>query len=136
MYPGSIERTSIAEADEEKGFMIVEVSCDDAGIRVGWQFRKLPARPLIVHELRLEALPGEALESRIRTIVAEAPPDAVLTVRVRGAMTEWSARLLSAAHLRALAPTTMNIEIRTADGGDTSSSWRSNGGEDALELPL
>jgi DNA repair exonuclease SbcCD nuclease subunit len=134
LYPGSIERTSIAEAEEEKGFMIVEVSSGDAGVRVEWQFRKLPARPLIVHELNVEAVPGHALESRVRTLVAEAPADAVLTIRVLGTMTEPTARLLSAAYLRRLAPATMNIEIRMATGGGAGSSWRANGGDDALEL--
>jgi hypothetical protein len=44
LYPGSIERTSVAEADEEKGFMIVEVVCDDSGARVDWRGGSCPRR--------------------------------------------------------------------------------------------
>lgn len=47
LYPGSIERTSIAEAAEEQGFMIVECTSDDDVVTVGWEFRYLPARPLV-----------------------------------------------------------------------------------------
>jgi hypothetical protein len=51
---------------------------------------------------------------RLRALLANAPSDAVLTIRVVGAMTPHTARLLSAAHLRSLAPPTMNVELRLA----------------------
>src|SRR5688572_10958998 len=86
MYPGSIERTSIAEADEEKGFMIVELRCGDDHVQVDWQFHKLPARPLVRHELQLDGLDAERVEMAIRSLVANAPADAVVTVRVTGAI--------------------------------------------------
>jgi len=112
LYPGSIERTSIAEADEEKGYMIVEVARDDDAVRVDWHFRALPARPLVRHTLSLDAVADVDLEVRLRSLIAEAPADAVLTIRVEGTPTEGAARLLSAAHLRSLAPATMNVELR------------------------
>jgi exonuclease SbcD len=52
LYPGSIERTSIAEADEDKGFLLVDVARDDAA-RVDWRFNTLPARPLVRCALEL-----------------------------------------------------------------------------------
>jgi len=61
LYPGSIERTSMAEVDEDKGFMIVEVACDDApGPRVEWQFHGLPARPLVRCDLNVESIADDA----------------------------------------------------------------------------
>ncbi|MEP7343874.1 MAG: metallophosphoesterase [Gemmatimonadaceae bacterium] len=138
LYPGSIERTSIAEADEEKGFMIVKVCCDDFGVRADWTFRKLPARPLVMRELNVDAVGDGDLELRIRALIADAPADAVLTIRVLGTMTERAARLLSAAYLRSLAPAAMNIEIRSAEwrGRDATLSRRSNHSDAALELPF
>lgn len=112
LYPGSIERTSIAEADEEKGFMIVEVALDHGGVRLDWSFRRLPARPLVRHTLSVGTLAAADLEARLRTLIAEAPADAVLTIRLEGVVTEGAARLLTAAHLRSLAPATMNVELR------------------------
>jgi hypothetical protein len=55
-------------------------------------------------------------------MIMEAPSDAVLTIQVAGTMTESVARLLSAAHLRSLAPATMNVELRLAErhGGHAS----------------
>ncbi|MGH7711905.1 MAG: metallophosphoesterase family protein [Gemmatimonadaceae bacterium] len=111
LYPGSIERTSFAEADEEKGYMVVEVACGD-GARVEWDFRKLPARPLVRHTLSLNTLAEADLEGRLRALIDEAPADAVLTIRIEGAITERAARLLSAAQLRSLAPATMNVAVR------------------------
>jgi DNA repair exonuclease SbcCD nuclease subunit len=138
LYPGSIERTSIAEADEEKGYMIVELTRTDSAVRVNWCFRTLPARPLVRHDLPLGTIADEQLEPTIRALVAGAPVDAVLTIRVMGAMTERAAHLLSAAYLRGLAPPSMNIELRLADSADPQlrSGRSSNEREGVLELPL
>lgn len=53
--------------------------------------------------------------ARVRAMLTDAPSDAVLTIRVDGAMTQHASQLLSAAHLRSLAPPTMNVEVRPAN---------------------
>jgi DNA repair exonuclease SbcCD nuclease subunit len=137
LYPGSIERTSIAEADEEKGFMIVELAANDDGPHVNWTFNRLPARPLVRHDLELDGLDAERVESSIRSIVASAPVDAVVSVRVSGAMTESVSRVLSANFLRALTPATMNLDLRLVDGYERSSRpTASRKSDDVLELPF
>ncbi len=112
LYPGSIERTSVAEADEEKGFMIVEVALDGSDIHLDWEFHSLPARPLVRRELHVDALADDAVESALRTMIAEAPDDAVLTIRVVGSIGEHAWRALSASNLRRLSPSSMNIELK------------------------
>jgi len=125
LYPGSIERTSIAEADEEKGFLLVSLSpCSDRA-RLGWQFQKLPARPLVRCTLDVDSCTDAELEARLRALVTNAPADAVLTIRIEGAMTPHAGRLLSAASLRLLAPPTMNVEVRLASSADNDGRGRS-----------
>ena len=138
LYPGSIERTSIAEADEEKGFLIVEVAAHESDVRVDWRFRRLPARPLVRRDLHLAELADDRLESTIRSFVADAPADAVLTIRVVGAITELAARVLSATYLRAVAPASMNIELRMADGEEAEirPMRKPTESDRVLELPL
>jgi len=114
LYPGSIERTSIAEADEDKGFLLVEIVLGDDRPRVNWQFQSLPARPLVRCALDLDSCNDAELEARLRALLTDAPSDAVLTIRVDGTMTQHAERLLSAAHLRSLAPPTMNLALRLA----------------------
>jgi DNA repair protein SbcD/Mre11 len=138
LYPGSIERTSVAEAGEEKGFLLVEVACDAPVARVDWRLHPLPARPLVRRELHLDTVADEALESTIRAFVAEVPADAVLTIRVVGALTERAARVLAAANLRRLAPRSMNVEVRLEDQNAVR-AWRTKDAEEheqVLELPL
>ena len=48
----------------------------------------------------------------MHAIIAGAPNDAVLSIRVAGALGEAHWQCLSAPRLRAIAPATMNIEIR------------------------
>jgi DNA repair exonuclease SbcCD nuclease subunit len=137
LYPGSIERTSIAEADEDKGFMIVKLAIDESAVKVSWHFRELPARPLVRHDLPLDGLEAGQVESAIRSLVANAPADAVVSIRVTGEITEHVSRVLSARFLRALAPATMNLDVRLADGPDSAlrkAIVRPR--DDVLELPL
>jgi len=138
LYPGSIERTSIAEADEEKGFMIVELTCGDSAVKVDWSFHKLPARPLVRHDLHLDGLEASQVESMVLSIVANAPADAVLSIRVIGAITENVSRVLSAGSLRALAPATMNLDLRLGEGMDGAPAPKRarQCDDDVLELPL
>lgn len=136
MYPGSIERTSIAEADEEKGYMVIHLDCGDS-VTADWQFHKLPARPLVRHDLQLEGLDAAQVELAIRSLVARAPVDAVVSVKVSGAISEAVSPVLSAAFLRSLAPPTMNLDFRLADA-PFARPRRTNvrHGDDVLELPF
>ena len=112
LYPGSIERTSLAELDEPKGYVMVHVAVSEGDVDVQWEFRRLPARPMVRHELLARELDGGQLESALRAIVAEAPHDAVVSVRVSGELTDAHWRALSAARLREFVPETMNVDIR------------------------
>lgn len=112
LYPGSIERTSSAEAAETKGFMLVEVARDGAESTPTWEFRELPARPLLRRDVNVDGISEAALEATIRAMITEAPADAVLTIRIVGAVTEQGRRVLAAANLRRLAPASMNVELR------------------------
>lgn len=138
LYPGSIERTSMAEANEEKGFMIVEVACDGSDARIQWEFHGLPARPLVRRDVQVDTIADDALESAIQTVIAEAPEDAVLTIRVVGTVSEHGRRVLAAANLRRLAPSSMNIELtlENEDGFHVRPASRSVEAEGILELPF
>jgi DNA repair exonuclease SbcCD nuclease subunit len=113
LYPGSIERTSFAEMDEPKGFMLVQLGFGEG--RARWEFRRLPARPMIREELVADGLDPNALESALRAIIAAAPADAVLSIRIVGRLTDAHWGKLSAANLRTFVPGTMNVRITPAD---------------------
>jgi exonuclease SbcD len=137
LYPGSIERTSIAEADEDKGYMIVELTFGDDGVSTTWSFTKLPARPLVRHELQLDGLNAAQVGSTIRSYVEDAPADAVISVRVSGAIPEAISRVLSASSLRALTPPGMNLDLSVVDRDWRLARQRTRRApDDVLELPL
>lgn len=106
LYPGSTERTSFAERLETKGAVTFSIVPGPSGGSLGsWAFHALPARPMIVHELRAR----DALEAsrEIDEVIDRAPPDAVLQLRVSSLEL---APALGAARLRALAPA-MNVTV-------------------------
>ena len=137
LYPGSIERTSVAEADETKGYMTVAVTPNANGGRLDWQFHPLPARPLVRREIHLDAIEEAELESTIRALIGDSPADAVLTIRVAGRLGDEARRVLAAANLRRLAPATMNIELKLEDeDGAFVRPPSSRQNDVVLELPL
>jgi DNA repair exonuclease SbcCD nuclease subunit len=113
IYPGSIERTSFAERDEEKGYYIVSIALQEPG-RAKWvdaQFVALPTRPMVSLVLESGARSGPALEQRLREQLAALDPDSVVRVQLRGQGDELALRTLTAARLREIAPPSMNIVL-------------------------
>jgi hypothetical protein len=135
LYPGSIERTSTAEIGEPKGFMMLRLrpSLEPSPGRIEWAFRDLPARPMIAEDIDFDAVTVSAfagaigpdadvpsaplrramraLDAHIRAIVAAAPEDAVLRIRIRGSVPDEALRAASSSHLRSFVPPTMNVEV-------------------------
>jgi DNA repair exonuclease SbcCD nuclease subunit len=115
LYPGSIERTSVAERHEPKGYMTVELCAGGDGGRLErWAFHELPSRPMIDLELRADGLDRQALAERLGRLLGSVAPDAVVRLEVTGEPGPRAAELLRAASLRELAPPTMTVELRRA----------------------
>ncbi|HUJ27087.1 MAG TPA: metallophosphoesterase [Myxococcales bacterium] len=91
-YPGSVERTSFAEREETKGFLIVTLG--GGGVE-SCRFVPLPARPMV--DLTVASV------SELRSRLLALPPDAIVRVR--------EGPPVSAAELRELAPPSMNVEL-------------------------
>ncbi|UCG88954.1 MAG: metallophosphoesterase [Gemmatimonadota bacterium] len=117
VYPGSIERTSFAERDEPKGFLLLEFASAglSGGILSKWEFRELPARPMVMADFQANGDAAVRLGSEIRKVIDGAPVDSILRLRIHGYPDEEVRNLVRAAHLRALAPATMNIEAVLVD---------------------
>lgn len=118
LYPGSTERTAFAEMGEAKGFLLLEM--EPAGDRPGgrlerWSFRELPARPMVVAEVEAEGAGAPALARRVEGAMEEAPPGAVLRLRVNGRVGEEARAVLAASRLRSVAPPDLNVEVVFAD---------------------
>ena len=139
LYPGSLERTTFAEIGESKGFMVVRIGVEtEVGTaRVAWEFRELPARPMIRREIVIEGMSETALATAVREIIAAAPVDTVLSIRLIGTLSESQRRAVSSARLRAMAPRTMNVDIVPAEA---RASWPrptiGSAREPQLKLPL
>jgi DNA repair exonuclease SbcCD nuclease subunit len=137
LYPGSIERTSSAEAAEAKGYMTVELDCAGPSPQASWQFHPLPARQLVRRDVHVEGTAeAAALEAMIRGVIGEVPADAVLTIRIVGSLTEAGRRVLAAANLRRLAPASMNLELRLDDEALRRPTVRATDADQLSGLPL
>ena len=121
LYPGSIERTSHAEREESKGYLILAFKADPdrGGTLEQWEFRELPARPMFFLTIDVTDLGPEALENNIREELGRHPVDAVVQLRIEGELRPDSGEAIRAANLRRLHPETMTVALRfRPSGGD------------------
>jgi DNA repair exonuclease SbcCD nuclease subunit len=120
LYPGSIERTSFAEKDEDKGYLMLEVDGAPApgGAVSRWDFRRLPARPMTKVNVDAEGLGAGELSARLAQLLAAEDPDGVVQLKVLGKPRPEAAAALTATALRELAPPTMNVTLVGDDPED------------------
>jgi len=111
-YPGAIDRTSFAEKNEEKGYLILELEAD--GLNDGrlrrWRFHELPTRPMIQINLHPGDMDAAKLRSYLESTIGELPQDGIVKLKIHGRISQAAMVVLRAASLRALAPPTMNID--------------------------
>jgi hypothetical protein len=109
-YPAWM-RTSAAERDEAKGFLVIDTEGDrPTGGRVtDWEFRRLPARPMI--DLEIGASTPADPKAWLTSSFEAMDGDAVIRVRVTAEPDEAMREALRAATLRELALPTQTVEV-------------------------
>ncbi len=122
LYPGSIERTSVAERDEPKGYMVLVLAPGaDGGALERVTFHELPTRPMVDVELEVEGLDRERVRHRVERLLGPIRADAVVRVRLLGEPEPAARDLVSSAGLRRVAPSTMTLTVRRPRSSRASS---------------
>jgi len=121
IHPGSTERTSFAEKDEPKGYMILELALDGSKSHIyGIHFEELPTRPMVRIELGpIEVRPGE-LSHQIRNILLHQNPDSIIQIRLSQVFPKKILHEISNPNLRNLAPETMNVSVSLVSRNERS----------------
>jgi DNA repair exonuclease SbcCD nuclease subunit len=115
VYPGSIERTSFAERNEEKGYVIVQFDHSTALSNPNEiSFVPLPTRPMVMIAFEADCLSAGDVEGWLRERFSELDPDAVVQIKPLGSVSDQVLRILSAPNLRSLAPPSMNVSLAFA----------------------
>lgn len=112
VYAGAIERTSFAERNEEKGFVILKIDpADHAGRSLDCSFVPLSTRPMVNLVVEPQGMQRWALDRHLYSRLRSLDPDSIVRVQLRGPGADRASEMLSAASLRALAPPSMNISL-------------------------
>jgi DNA repair exonuclease SbcCD nuclease subunit len=109
IYPGSIERTSIAERFEEKSFCLITLSWQKGELEQTLEWLPLPARPMVKVTVPVNDYPADQVLVHIRSQLALLKPDAVVRVELVGSRADKVQGAISASRLRDLGPGSMNI---------------------------
>ncbi len=118
IYPGAIERTSSAECNEPKGYVLLDIEPDRSrgGRMATWRFVELPAPPMLRLDLDPQGLSRVNLAERITTLLAVQPANAVVTLRLAAPPDPGAAEVLRVATLRRLHPPDMIVTVRWSFG--------------------
>lgn len=133
VYAGSSERTSLAERDETKGYLVLHFAASSRrrGALRRWTFHPLPSRPMFAETWHLGAVAGPTVDVRLARLVARYPRDAIVQVRIEGKPTPSQAAALRASAVRHAVPLTMNVTVRygalTAPARPSASPPRARG---------
>ncbi len=113
-YPGSVERTSLAERHETKGFFTMTVAAEGGrgGRVVDHVFHELPTRPMCAIVVDPAGLDAAALSRRLADELSTLAPDAVVHIRIDGDLAPGAETALRAENIRCLHPPTMTVELR------------------------
>ncbi len=114
--PGSIERTSFAEKDENKGYLKLALMSDKKRrLHIhGEEFVRLPARPMIKVPIFPLGMDEKKLQAYICKILKSLSSQSVVKLDIQGFIPKKCLPILSAPFLRTLAPEEMNISVRFA----------------------
>lgn len=112
LYAGATERTSFAEKDETKGYMIIDI---EGNTKVHWQFHELPTRPMIPFEIDVTSMKGSSFASWLDEKIKSIPVDSIVKIKIHGKLSKDMLKIVQAESLRSLGPDTMNITVMLAD---------------------
>lgn len=112
-YPGSIDRTSFAERNEVKGYLILEISMSGNPRRstVSHQFIPLPTRPMVSFDIDAGMLTPENALAMLGDLLKGQNPDSVVRISFRGSVPDGVRARLTAQNIRDLSPSSMNVTL-------------------------
>ncbi len=113
-YPGSIERTSFAEMDEEKGYFMLKLALNNNNSLAiqEWEFVELPARPMVKVHISPRGMNEPKLTAYLKKSFCSLSSQSVVKLNIEGLIPEGCLPVFRASSLRALAPKEMNISVR------------------------
>jgi DNA repair exonuclease SbcCD nuclease subunit len=125
VFPGSVERTSFAERDEEKTYVTLSLDGNASNRPIkGVAFHRLPARPMCDLLVDASGLGRSEFESVVRRRIDSIPRDAVARIRLLGADPQALFPACTDSWLRLIAPRTMNVSYTwSQQGSEARSSW-------------
>ena len=109
LYAGAVERTSFAEKDEIKGYMIVDI---EDRMKLHWQFHVLPTRPMIPLEIDVTGMSGSTFKAWLNRTIGALSEDSIVRIKMSGLPDDEVLKAIGAESLRAILPDTMNMVIQ------------------------
>jgi len=110
IYPGSIERTSFAEKDEDKGFFKINFYNDGEVWNLNkLEFVKLPARPMVDLNFYCDSLNDSTIKMKLKSLLLKIDSNAIVRINC---LNKYAKNFLTSKLLRDIAPKSMNVHLK------------------------
>ena len=113
IYPGATERTSFAEREEEKGYVLLEVisSTKSSKPKIKWAFKEIPTRPMKVILVPQNDFNEKSIKIFLEEEIFRLDSNAVVQIKFEDSTEPKILSFLNVEYLRSIAPETMNISV-------------------------
>ena len=111
IYPGSIERTSLAERFEEKHYVILKFDPEAGITKPEVEFLPLKTRPMVKVEIPARGKGVTAWRKDLQDCLNRFERDAVVSIHFTGEHADQARLAFSAAELRGMAAPGMNVSL-------------------------
>jgi len=112
-YPGSIERTSFAEKNETKGYLIMECVPTETGGKIKkFKFAELPSRPMEEIVIEAENQSKKDIINKIIKNVSELDINSIVRLKVNKSGNSDNFELPKIDEIRKVLPATINISYK------------------------
>ncbi len=112
IYSGSIERTSFAEREEDKGFYLLEFTKEN--FRWGLsktEFHALPVRPMVVLVLDVNRITPENIDDVLKKMIRKTDIHAIVRLTCNRPPEPWVIEKLKTSYIRSVSPVSMNLSL-------------------------
>ncbi len=117
LFCGSTERTSFAEKDEEKGYLLLEFDieklCETA--LLSSKFCILPVRPMLKVELDVSQMGPASIRQWLKKLATSIEKDAIAKISILGSIDESKLKILNSSFIRSILPATVNCTLVLKD---------------------
>lgn len=112
-YSGSTERTSFAEKDEDKGYLLLKFDTEKSSDQpiLSYKFRRLQTRPMLDLKLDVSQFDSASIRQWLKKLAVSIDKDAIAKINILGSVDDSKLKFLNSSYIRSVLPATVSFNL-------------------------